>query len=66
VFADTEYFKVLLPGPLPPEMMLIQGTALREDQLQVEMAVTLTVAEPPAEVKDRFGGVMEVMHDVPA
>jgi hypothetical protein len=65
VLVATAYLSVLLPGPLPPDVMLIHEARLCAVQLHVEMAVTFTVALAPSAPTDLLCGVIPVIHDAP-
>ena len=57
-FADTAYFTVPFPGPLP-DVMVIQDALGTGAQLQLAQVDTAKVPDPPAEGNDWLVGVIE-------
>jgi len=59
VFWATEYDTVPFPVPLEPPVIVIHGSLLVADQLQPDVAVTVTEADPPAAAGEALVGLIE-------
>jgi hypothetical protein len=59
VFWATEYDTVPLPVPLAPPVIAIHASLLVADQLQPDVAVTVTEADPPAAAGEVLIGLIE-------